>query len=239
MKLKLINVSPLEALSIVQFVEDASKRLGIEDFTLVLLRGEGNLKKELGDNWTPETADFYALHIALDTPTVYVRLDLADRDLLTSAIYHELGHALLHGSPEYYRIPVPLSLLKLGSLATRILYLLSIAVKDFEVSRLLASRGLSETQNPLLREMLRPEPIPWDILGREELTLALASSMKSIMFSIPLVNEGTIKRSLKVPDQLLQMALNLSREMGYDTMENIRLASARFLELVMHFSLMN
>ena len=238
MKIRLVNVNPTEALPIIELVEEASTSLNFEKFTLVLLKGSNTLRKELREAWTPEAENFYALHIALNAPTVYVRLDVEDRGLLRSSIYHELGHAILHGSPRYYRIPIPPSLMKLGSLAPHVLYLLSIAVKDFEVSRLLARKKLSNTQKPLLREMLRPEQIPWNSLGKDELILALASSLKSIMFSIPLVNERVIESSLRIPNQFLQMALAISREMGEDTIGNIRLASKKFTEFVRSITFM-
>ncbi len=232
----MVNVNPIEALPVIELVEEASTRLSVEDFTLVLLRGRDALMKELGEAWTPEAEDFYALHIALEGPTIYVRLDAMDEDLLRASIYHELGHALLHGSPRYYKIPIPPPLMKLGPLAPRVLYLLAIAVKDFEVSRLLARERLAETQEPLLREMLHPEPIPWDLLQGESLILALASILKPIMFSLPLIGEDVFKFFSGAPDRLLRMTSGLSRRMGEDTIENVRLTVREFLKLVSEVS---
>ncbi|MCD6477656.1 MAG: hypothetical protein J7K87_01505, partial [Candidatus Aenigmarchaeota archaeon] len=104
--IRLVGVSPIEAYWIIEYVDNAKKEIGIYDFDLVVVRGEENLRKVLGRFWTPESSQFYALHIVMDKPTVIVRLDVPNRDLLESSIYHELAHAKLHGHRRFYEIGV-------------------------------------------------------------------------------------------------------------------------------------
>ena len=79
------------------------------------------------------------------------------------ALRHEVGHSILHGSLEYYVFPMPRALLKtaqefpaLASYLTDILYLLTLAVKDMEVTRLLVSNGYVEDQQAYARFVMKP-----------------------------------------------------------------------------------
>jgi hypothetical protein len=66
---------------------------------------------------------------------------------------HEVGHSVLHGSMEYYVFPISAPLIeaakRLGlskEYSFNLLYLISIAVKDFEVTRLLSEKGYFDDQ---------------------------------------------------------------------------------------------
>lgn len=66
---------------------------------------------------------------------------------------HEVGHSVLHGSMEYYVFPIEAPLMEAAERLRlskeylfNLLYLISIAVKDFEVTRLLSERGYVEDQ---------------------------------------------------------------------------------------------
>ncbi|MDK2383589.1 MAG: hypothetical protein QI199_02115 [Candidatus Korarchaeota archaeon] len=234
--IRLVGVSPREALPVVELVERASREVTVERFDLVVVKGGEDLREVLGEYWTPESSDFYALHIALEGPTVVVRLDVP-RDLLTASVYHELGHAKLHGHRRYYEISVPRDDLPLGNAAPKVLYLLSIAVKDYEVSRYLAERGLAHTQWPLMKEMLPLEPLPWEELRRNKLTsaMALAAQLKGILFSLPLLGEDLVRDISGAPEELLEWAIEMTKKLGRDTIQNVRLVARFFYHFLSSF----
>jgi len=81
------------------------------------------------------------------------------------ALRHEVGHSILHGSLEHYVFPItpPLlraskrfSLMKANLFA--ILYLISIVVKDFEATKLLAGKGYLEDQAAYSLHVLKASP---------------------------------------------------------------------------------
>jgi hypothetical protein len=66
---------------------------------------------------------------------------------------HEVGHSVLHGALKYYVFPISAPLIeaakRLGfskEYSFNLLYLISIAVKDFEVTRLLSEKGYVDDQ---------------------------------------------------------------------------------------------
>ncbi len=213
----------------IEIVERAAQEVEVGEFDLVVVRGEGNLRRVLGEYWTPESADFYALHIVLEKPTVVVRIEVPE-DLLTASVYHELGHAKLHGHRKYYEISVSRRDLPLADQAPKVLYLLSIAVKDYEVSTYLVERGLAHTQWPLLREMLPLEPLPWDELKRDRAiaAVALATQLKPILFSLPILGEDPVMELSGVPKEFLRWAVEAARLLGRDTILNVRLIARSF-----------
>ncbi len=231
--IRLVGISPMEAYWVIEYVDNAKKEIGVYDFDLVVVRGEENLRNVLGRFWTPESSQFYSLHIAMDKPTVIVRLDVPSRDLLESSIYHELAHAKLHGHRRFYEISVPRELLSLGDIAPRVLYLVSIAVKDYEVSSFLSSVGLAKTQDPLLKIMLEPDNIPWSSLSPSALILALASKLKPIMFSLPLIGPKTVLECMKdVPRGFLEWVIGKSSQLRGDTVSNIRYMAKEFVNFL-------
>lgn len=234
--IRLVGVSPREALPVIELVERTSREVTVERFNLVVVRGGENLREVLGDYWTPESSDFYALHIALESPTIVVRLDVP-KDLLTASVYHELGHAKLHGHRRYYEISVPRDDLPLRNAAPKVLYLLSIAVKDYEVSSYLAKRGLAHTQWPLVKEMLPLDPLPWEELRRNKLAsaLALAAQLKPIFFSLPLLSEDPVRDLSGAPEEFLEWAIKMAEKLGKDTIQNVRLVARSFSHFLNSF----
>ncbi len=231
--IKFIGVSPLEAFWVVDLVDSAKREVNVSNFDLVVVRGEGNLKRVLGDLWMPESSQFYAFHIVMDRPTIILRLDVSSKDLLESSIYHELVHAKLHGHRRFYEINIPNELLPLGDIAPSVFYLISVAVKDYEVSSFLSSAGLAKTQKPLLMNMLEPDNIPWNLLDMPALTLALASKLKPIMFSLPLIGPKALSNKMRdVPRRFLEWVIDRSSQLGEDTISNIRYMSKEFLNFL-------
>lgn len=77
-------------------------------------------------------------------------------------IHHEVGHSILHGSLRHYLLSFPPALLKIANRfnlsfehTTNLLYLISIAVKDYEVTRLLHKKGYVEDQIAYVKHLLK------------------------------------------------------------------------------------
>lgn len=177
-------------------------------------------------------------------------------------IRHEVGHSVLHGSPRYYLLTIPPAL---RDLATRfklsrqyvinMLYLMSIAVKDYEVSRLLQEHGYVEDQLAFVKHVLaltESDEMSWE-MSRAKVdaeALCLASYLKSIGFATPfLVDEGSreeiefyIKQSLSfLPKEhskkLLEQAPRIFQQLKSDTMNNINESTRLVIEQIIepHF----
>ncbi len=121
-------------------------------------------KAELGIT-TGGESEFLAIHEAWrGFPRIHVRLE-KDRELsdeiVGGLVQHEIAHALLHGRPEFYQFRFSETLLHAGRsagldfpLLQQLVYLLSVAVKDEEVVRLLGEAGLGLGQIRLLEYLL-------------------------------------------------------------------------------------
>jgi len=131
-------------------------------------------------------------------------------------IRHEVGHSVLHGSPRYYIFPIPPALRKLAKrlkltrqYVTNVLYLISIAVKDYEVSRLLCRQGYVEDQIAFAEHILTPAEIDkttWEIsrVKPDAEALCLTSYLKIIGHATPFL---TIKDSRKRLNSYLEESL--------------------------------
>ncbi len=134
-------------------------------------------------------------------PKIFVSVERLSRygeDLQRAMIEHEAGHAILHGSLEHYIVNVPnwfRSSIGDEDLALKLIYLASIAVKDSEVTELLAKKGFLESQLKLGLYMLKPsedELIAKKLLGtnrRAKLVFAY-NMLKPIAFTSPLRKYG-------------------------------------------------
>ena len=206
--------------------------------------------KEVGVVSAPFDELFFAMHDAWrGTPRIVLCLDRMrklSRLVQTGGIRHEVGHSVLHGSLIYYLLPLPPILLDLSQrfnisleYATNLLYLISIAVKDYEVSRLLHERGYSEDQVAYMKHMLavsESDVISWKISRgkpRAE-ALCLISCLKALSCAVPLLLDKTfdtlmrqrVKKSLShLPPRystlLLKTALEGFSSTGVDTLNNI------------------
>jgi len=80
-------------------------------------------------------------------------------------IEHEIGHALLHGSLTYYLLSIPSDYLAveekfevISDFAINSFYLVSIAVKDYEVTRFLLKKGFFNDQKAYIEFLLSENP---------------------------------------------------------------------------------
>jgi hypothetical protein len=161
-------------------------------------------------------------------------------------IRHEVGHSVLHGSPSYYLLPLPLSLLDFigrfkvsRQYATNLFYLVSIAVKDYEVSRLLYGRGYVEDQLAYAKHMLKvteSDERSWELSRENPLAeiLCLVSCLKPAGCAAVFLSDkrlsGKIERLLaeslsylptEYSTRLLDMIPKSFATLGTDTISNI------------------
>lgn len=205
---------------------------------------------ELGITNTPFSESFFAVHDAWrGIPRITICLEkirVLPELVKFGGIRHEVAHTVLHGSLEYYLIPIPPSLLEMmvqfnlsSEYARNLLYLTSIAVKDYEVTRLLYSRGYVEDQVEYVKFLLKSsedDMLSWKLSKGDPLLeiLCIMSSLKTIGCTIPLLNDKRFGREIKqllmeslsyLPRELSAMILNIAEEefpkLGVDTLENI------------------
>lgn len=172
-------------------------------------------------------------------------------------IRHEVGHSVLHGSIQYYLLSLSPALLELVDRfglstehAMNLLYLTSIAVKDYEVTRLLHQRGYIKDQVAYAKHLLtvsESDTLSWEASRGEPLAeiLCLTSYLKALGCAAPLLTDKAcheeIKRRLKeslayLPPDCSSLLLNVVSEdflrLGTDTLGNIREASVSVAEKI-------
>lgn len=193
---------------------------------------------------------FFAMHDAWRGTSRIVlcleKMRKLPRLVQTGGIRHEVGHSVLHGSLSYYLLPLPPVLSRLSKrfsfspeYAMNLLYLISIAVKDYEVSRLLQERGYIKDQIAYLKHVLavsESDILSWQMSRGKPLAqaLCLISSLKPIGCAIPFLPQKKFGASIKLrvteslsylPSRystlLLETALEVFSSLGADTLNNI------------------
>ncbi|MEM2394482.1 MAG: hypothetical protein QXG11_06650 [Candidatus Bathyarchaeia archaeon] len=193
---------------------------------------------------------FFARHDAWrGTPRIVLCLEkLVGLPELVRAggIRHEVGHTILHGNLQSYILPFPPSLLETAkrfSLPTEysrnILYLVSVAVKDYEVTRLLYQRGYLEDQEAFAKFLLETSEedlLSWKLSkGKPVLeVLYLISHLKALGCATPLLADRKIGADIRrrmeesmrhLPKNLSALVLKIVDEgftaLGTDTLSNI------------------
>lgn len=121
-------------------------------------------KEELGVV-TGEEIEFLATHEAWrGYPRIHIcqeRVKGIPDAVLRGVLHHEISHALLHGTPEFYTFRYSNRLQETGrtrgldlALLQQCVYLLSIAVKDHDVVTWLAGIGLGRSQLMLAEHLI-------------------------------------------------------------------------------------
>jgi hypothetical protein len=162
-------------------------------------------KKELGVV-TGGEADFLATHEAWrGYPRIHIcqeRLMGIDGRIIQGVIHHETGHALHHGAPEFYTFRFSNRLQEAGCLVGLDLpllqqgvYLLSVALKDQEVTLWLTKKGLGSNQLALLGYLLsdtEEEHQVWErIRGSPALRkIAFAAFLKTLLPIEAMISAG-------------------------------------------------
>jgi hypothetical protein len=207
-------------------------------------------RNEVGVVTAPFDELFFATHDAWrGVPRITLCLEKMKKlpELVkVGGIRHEVGHTILHGSLQYYLLPFPPSLLKIADrfkLSSEYMrntfYLVSIAVKDYEVTRLLYQRGYVKDQAAYVKFLLKvseDEIFSWKISRGKPLSeaLCLISCLKVIGCAAPLLADKEIGKEVRryIIDSLSYMPANLSNmllkiieedfpSLGTDTLDNI------------------
>lgn len=206
--------------------------------------------KEVGVVSAPLDELFFAMHDAWrGTPRIVLCLEKMKKLpklVQTGGIRHEVGHSVLHGSLRYYLLTLPPVLLDLSErfnlsldYVTNLLYLVSIAVKDYEVSRLLHERGYVEDQVAYTKHVLtvsQSDVLSWKISRGKPLAeaLCLISLLKATSCAVPLLLNKTLDEMMRrlvmkslshLPIRystlLFKTALEGFSSTGVDTLNNI------------------
>jgi hypothetical protein len=162
-------------------------------------------KQELGIV-TGEDTDFLATHEAWrGDPQIHIcqeRVKNVPDVVLQSVLHHEISHALLHGAPEFYTFRYSTKLQEAGricgldlALLQQCVYLLSIAIKDYDVVTRLTDIGLGIGQLHLLEYLIsdtEDERRIWEVVCANPVPrkLALAFFLKTLLPLEALVSLG-------------------------------------------------
>lgn len=123
-------------------------------------------------------SEFLATHEAWrGFPRIHISLEKIrgiPEEVIRGVVQHEIGHALLHGKPAFYRFVFSEQLQETaGSVGLdlpqlqQLVYLLSVALKDEEVVRLLSEWGLGLYQKRLLEYLIEDtgeEQQTWELI---------------------------------------------------------------------------
>jgi hypothetical protein len=172
-------------------------------------------KKEL-NVVTGEETDFLATHEAWrGFPRIHIceeKVKEVSPAVLRGVLHHEIGHALHHGSPEFYTFRFSSSLQEAGTacglelpLLQQCVYFLSVAVKDYEVVKWLGGAGLGDGQTALVEYMMEDteeEREVWEIVREDTAPrkVVLASLLKT-MLSIEALISGRTENAQALLDK--------------------------------------
>ena len=220
-------------------------------------------KAELGVVTSGES-DFLATHEAWrGFPRIHISLEKIQgisEEVVRGVVQHEIAHALLHGKPEFYQFRFSERLMEAGRSAgldfpmiQQWVYLLSIAIKDEEVVRLLGEAGLGLYQIRLLEYLMEDteeERRAWDLIRDHPALrrLGLAAFLKirlpmETLAGLGLPESGLLQEKWKAAyawltdqgEKALNAYVRIVRETPYKNFQD-RLERAA-LELINHSAL--
>jgi hypothetical protein len=153
-------------------------------------------KQELGVV-TGEETEFLATHEAWrGHPRIHLcqeRVKDVPDAVLQSVLHHEISHALHHGTPEFYNFRYSIKLQEAGrfcgldfTLLQQCVYMLSVAIKDYDVVTWLTDIGLGYGQLHLLEYLIsdtEDERRIWEVVcaNPAQRKLALALFLKTLL----------------------------------------------------------
>ncbi len=216
-------------------------------------------KRKLGIKTSAFEESFLTLHDAWHgTPRITVAYDKMFRVpklVGIGGLRHEAAHTVLHGSLEYYSFSMPMFLVELernGVISKQnmrdLVYLASVAVKDYEVTRILCERGYVEDQVAYNEYYLKPseeELEAWKLAEKNGTArlLFLLSFLKIACCAAPLLKDErygeeileAITGSMNfLPAALSGRLLKILEEasgFGLNTHENVDRLMKKFIEL--------
>ena len=203
--------------------------------------------------------DFYAVHDAWrGIPRISISVErIQSLTELTRAgvLRHEVGHSILHGSLQYYIFPIPHLLMEASErfdlpvqYLNDMLYLISIAVKDFEVTRLLHSGGYIEDQVAYTESVLEASEddlAAWEIgkLNPQAKILCMVSRLKDFSCASALISDEKLRERIRmkltgamnyfpeeVSTKILNIILKLPSSLQADTLGNVDKVTRIILE---------
>ncbi len=144
-------------------------------------------------------SDFLATHEAWrGFPRIHIPIEKIEglpEDVVEGIVQHEVGHALLHGNPEFYQFRFSRQLQESGRRAgldlptlQQLVYLLSVAIKDEAVIRLLSQKGVGLYQMRLLEYLLvdtEGEQQTWEMI-RDHAALRLLGMAAFLKTCLPI-----------------------------------------------------
>ena len=172
---------------VIEIMQECYSRLSPHDVSLVdlyLFERSSSVeaffakeRRKVGVASAPFDELFFAMHDAWrGIPRITLCLEKMEklpRLVKMGGIHHEVGHSILHGNLRYYVLSFPPALLEIVDrfnlsfeYMTNLLYLISIAVKDYEVTRLLHERGYVEYQVAYAKHLLKiseDDTLSWEI----------------------------------------------------------------------------
>jgi hypothetical protein len=173
------------------------------------------------------------------------------------AIRQQVAHSILHGSPEYYVFKLSRNILEKGrerGLAPvalqQLLYYVAIAVKDYEVVRLLVTHGYVDCQAALAFHQLEAsdeDRLAWQLAQLSPVVrlICLASQLKLVLAIRPLVEKPALAPALiqqaramlsflplEEQDKLWALTQQIAAALGDDTHQNIATALQLTLEVL-------
>jgi hypothetical protein len=183
------------------------------------------------------------------------KLSSLPKEVQVGTIRHEVGHSVLHGSIEYYIIPitqVKSFAAKSGipeDFASSSLYLISIAVKDYEVARLLFKNGYVEDQIAYAKNALsatEDDKLAWQVSGKDPAakTLCILSRLKDVCCLAPFLEDTRFEGELldllaqnigymgdQTAREVRYIVTIFLSELGDDTIRNIGMLSDLVLKI--------
>jgi hypothetical protein len=168
-------------------------------------------------------------------------------------IRHEAAHTVLHGALAYYVFRIPPDCLELArakdmdmAVLQQVLYYCSVAVKDFEATRLLLNVGYRDCQVTFTEVQFLPsdeDRFAWLLAQHhpQGKLLFLTSQLKMLLLGWPLDVAGLMQLERSVYSMLNYMelserkrlvgtAVNIAKQLGEDTHNNVRLTLRQALQ---------
>jgi hypothetical protein len=207
-------------------------------------------RRKVGVASAPFDELFFAMHDAWrGIPRItlcFEKMEKLPRLVKIGGIRHEVGHSILHGNLSYYVLSFPPALLKIVDrfnlsfeYTTNLLYLIAIAVKDYEVTRLLNKQGYVKDQIAYAKHLLtfsEDDTLSWKISrGKPPAeALCLISCLKAAGCAAPLlfdkkfgeeVKQYLMERLSYLPADRSTLLLRVVEEgflsLGTDTLDNV------------------
>jgi hypothetical protein len=253
-----------------QQLEECYQRLPASALAVVQVRLLDTLKRlrqllavehaELGITG-PLGEEFLALHDAWrGVPRItvcYERLTEVSHLVGLGAIRQQVAHSILHGSPEYYTFKFSRNLVEKGQgrglapvVLQQIVYYAAIAVKDYEVVRLLVNHGYVDCQAALAFHLLEADDedqLAWRLARLNPVAhfICLASQLKPLLAIRPLVEKPALAPALiqqaramlsflplEEQDKLWALTQQIAAVLGDDTHQNMATALRLALEIL-------